>query len=93
MSDEALVRLAEDAQAWLGTDLALPEFARSVRALVGEERYALLLRWSSRRGPKLSTEAFAEMQQLADTLKALVTCWQFIEAPKALRRAERQDGQ
>lgn len=93
MSDEALVRRTEDAQAWLGTDLALPEFARRVRTLVGEERYALLLRWSSRRGPKLSAEEFAEMQKLADRLRKLVTRWKFIEASKAQRRAERQDGQ
>jgi len=87
------VRLTEDASDWLGTDLALPGFAQQVRLLVGEERYRLLLRWSSRRGPKLSAEAIADAQKLAETVKALAVRWEFIEAPKASRHAERQDGQ
>ena len=93
MSDEALVRLTEDARDWLGSDLALPGFARAVRAAIGDERYELLLRWSSRRGPRLSAEQFAEAQRLAEMVKALAVRWEFIEAPKAWRHAERQDGQ
>jgi len=71
MSDEALVRLTEDAQAWLETPLALPDFVRAVRQIVGADRYELLLRWSSRRGPKLSAVEFADMEQLAELLKSL----------------------
>jgi hypothetical protein len=72
MSDDALVTLAEDAQGWLGGSLALPVFVDVVRSIAGEERYRELVRWASRRGPKLSEEKRAELEQLADMLRELV---------------------
>lgn len=85
------MRAAEDAQAWLGTDLALPEFVRLVRSVAGEEQYELLLRWASRRGPKLSEATFAEMERLAELVRELLVRWEVVEVPEAWRHARGRD--
>jgi len=84
---------AEDAQAWLGTDLALPEFVRLVRSIAGEERYELLMRWASRRGPKLSEATFDEVERLAELVRALVVRWEVVEVSEAWRHAGGRDWQ
>ena len=82
---------AEDVQAWLGTELGLPEFVRAVRSIVGSEQYEQLLRWSSRRGPKLAEAEFAQMEQLAELVRELVMRWEVVGVPEAWRHAAGRD--
>ena len=82
---------AEDVQAWLGTELGLPEFVRVVRSIVGREQWEGLLRWSSRREPKLAEAEFAEMERLAELLRELVVRREVVGVPEAWRHAAGRD--
>lgn len=82
---------AEDVRAWLGTELGLPEFVRVVGSIVGREQYEQLLKWSSRRGPKLAEDEFGQMEQLAELARELVVRWEVVEVPEAWRRAAGRD--
>ena len=82
---------AEDVQAWLGTELGLPEFVRVVRSIVGREQYKRLLKWSSRRGPKPAEAEFAQMERLAERVRELIVRGEVVVVPEASRHAAGRD--
>lgn len=60
----------EDLQDWFGTPLGLGAFVVDVRAVVSEAQYELLMRWASRREPRLTDGELDEVGDLAQSVMA-----------------------
>jgi hypothetical protein len=75
----------DDLVDWYRTPLGMTAFLAKVRSVVSEEEYELLLRWVSRRGPRLTEGEREQAEVLAERVKAVLLRRDEVEAGGAER--------
>jgi hypothetical protein len=89
-----VVRGLDYLQDWFGTPLGLGAFLADARAVVNEAQYELLMRWASRREPRLTNAELDEVGDLAQSvIAALEEKWKEGLEVRAASRSAAERGE